>query len=77
MFHTFASFHCSLAVEYLGLEIIGIEVNLLLIEAEFFVEQHIKNPLKTTLGNFIYLQLNIITNLHLCKIIKPKKLIRL
>ena len=40
----------SLAVEGLDLEKIGIVANLVSKEAEFFVEQHIQNPPKSTSG---------------------------
>ncbi len=45
------------AVEGLDLEKISIEANFVPKEVEFFVEQHIQNPLKSTLGKIFYLQL--------------------
>ena len=42
----------SLAVEQLNPEIIGIEVNLVPNEVVPFLQQHIQNPPKSTLGNF-------------------------
>ena len=45
-----------MADEVLDLEIIGIEVYLLPKEAEFLVEQYIKNPPKTVLWKNFYLQ---------------------
>ena len=43
-----------MAVEGLDLEKIGIEANLVPKEAEFFVEQHIQNPLR---GNYYFCNL--------------------
>ncbi len=48
------------AVEGLDLEKISIEANFVLKEVEFFVEQHIQNQLKSTLGKISYWQLNFI-----------------
>ena len=50
-----------MAVEGLDLEKIGIEANLVPKEAEFFVEQHIQNPPKSTSGKLLFLQFNIKT----------------
>ena len=50
-----------MAVEELDLEKIGIEANLVPKEAEFFVEQHIQNPPKSTSGKLLFLQLNLKT----------------
>ncbi len=55
----------SLAVEGLDLEKINIEANFVPKEVEFFVEQHIQNPLKSTLGKIFYWQLNFI-NFFFC-----------
>ena len=49
----------SMAVEGLDLEKIGIEANLVPKEAEFFVEQHIQNPPKSTSGKIFYVQLKL------------------
>ena len=48
-----------MAVEGLDLEKIGIEVPK---EAEFFVEQHIQNPPKSTSGKLLFLQFNLKTS---------------
>ena len=57
--------HCgcsdSMAVEGLDLEKIGIEANLVPKEADFFVEQHIQNPPKSTSGKLLFLQFNLKT----------------
>ena len=47
-----------MAVEGLDLEKIGVEANLVPKEAEFFVEQHIQNHPKSTLGK-LFLQFNL------------------
>ena len=57
--HTFGDLAHSPAVKGLDLEIIGIVVNLVSKEAEFFVEQHIQNPPETALGKVCYTRLNI------------------
>ena len=50
-----------MAVEWLDLEKIGIEANLVPKEAEFFVEQHIQNSPKSTSGKLLFLQFNLKT----------------
>ena len=55
----------SLAVEGLDPEKIGIEEILVSKEAEFFVEEHIQNPPKSTLGKLFYSKLKFaIKNVH-------------
>ena len=55
----------SLAVEGLDLEKIGIEEILVSKEAEFFMEEHIQNPPKSTLGKLFYSKLKFsIKNVH-------------
>ena len=49
-FHSCQPAIFSLAVEGFDPEEIGIEVILISKEADFFVEQHIQNPPKSTLG---------------------------
>ena len=57
--------HISLAVEGLDPEKIGIEEILVSKEVEFFVEEHIQNPPKSTLGKLIYSKLKFaIKNVH-------------
>ena len=59
------TFYNSLAVEGLDPEKIGIEEILVSKEAEFFVEEHIQNPPKSTLGKLFYSKLKFaIKNVH-------------
>ena len=50
-----------MAVEGLDLEKIGIEADLVPKEAEFFLEQHIQNPPKSTSGKLLFLRFNLKT----------------
>ena len=54
----------SMAVEGLDLEKNGIEANLVPKEAEFFVEQHIQSPPKSTSGKLLFLEFNQKTKLQ-------------
>ena len=63
--HALAACVISLAVEGLDPEKIGIEEILVSKEAEFFVEEHIQNPPKSTLGKLFYSKLKFaIKNVH-------------
>ena len=54
----------SLAVEGLDPEKIGIEEILVSKEAEFFVEEHIQNPPKSTLGKLFYSKLKFAIKMY-------------
>ena len=56
---SYLTFYISPAVKGLDPEIIGIVVNLVSKEAEFFVEQYIQNPPETALGKVCYTRLNV------------------
>ena len=61
----FSYYPYSLAVEGLDPEKIGIEEILVSKEVEFFVEEHIQNPPKSTLGKLFYSKLKFaIKNEH-------------